>query len=171
MDDNSSEPTTHLPSKPALVGRRKMLGGAAVVGVGLAGLTACGSESATSDTAAPAGSAGGSPSSTPASSAQSSAGGSGGITVPVADVPVGGGKILAKDKVVVTQPTAGEFKAFSAVCTHQGCLVGQITGKAIVCPCHGSEFSITDGKVQNGPAETALPAKKVTKNGANLTVA
>lgn len=156
---------------PALVGRRKMFGAAAVVGVGLAGLTACGSNSAASDTAAAAGSGSAAPGTTGSSSSTGSAtAGQGAITVPVAEVPVGGGKILAKEKVVVTQPTAGQFKAFSAICTHQGCIVGQITGKAIVCPCHGSEFSITDGSVVQPPADAPLPAKTVTKNGANLTV-
>ncbi|TDC08642.1 Rieske (2Fe-2S) protein [Actinomadura bangladeshensis] len=73
-----------------------------------------------------------------------------------ADVPVGGGKIYGDEKVVVTQPAQGEFKAFTAVCTHQGCTVGSVRNGIIHCPCHGSEFKITDGSVAKGPAGTPL---------------
>jgi Rieske Fe-S protein len=79
-----------------------------------------------------------------------------------ADIPVGGGKIFTTAKVVVTQPTKGEFKAFSAICTHVGCLCNQVTGGTINCPCHGAKFKITDGSVVTGPAPTALAAKTVT---------
>ncbi|WP_349826702.1 ubiquinol-cytochrome c reductase iron-sulfur subunit [Brevibacterium litoralis] len=91
-----------------------------------------------------------------------------GITVPVADVPVGSGVIV--EEVVVTQPTEGEFHAFSAVCTHQGCLVNQVTETQIVCPCHGSQFSTTDGSVIAGAAESALPAATVEESEGTLTV-
>ncbi len=98
------------------------------------------------------------------------AGGSGGATVATADVPVGGGKILPDQKVVVTQPSKGRFEAFSAICTHAGCLVGDISGGQIVCPCHGSRFSITDGSVISGPAPAPLPAKKVKVSGGEISV-
>ncbi|MGA8210438.1 MAG: Rieske (2Fe-2S) protein, partial [Nocardioidaceae bacterium] len=94
-----------------------------------------------------------------------------GVTVPVADVPVGGGTILKADKVVVTQPSDGEFKAFDATCTHKGCQVSKIEGDHIVCPCHGSMFSITDGSVVGGPAPSPLGAKTVTVEGDQVTVA
>jgi Rieske Fe-S protein len=42
------------------------------------------------------------------------------------DVPEGGGTVFREQKVVVTQPEAGDFKAFTAVCTHQGCLVDRV---------------------------------------------
>ena len=79
-----------------------------------------------------------------------------------ADIPVGGGKVFTAAKVVVTQPAKGEFKAFSAVCTHVGCLCNQVADGTINCPCHGSKFKITDGSVVTGPAPTALAAAKVT---------
>jgi Rieske Fe-S protein len=79
-----------------------------------------------------------------------------------ADVPVGGGKVYTAAKVVVTQPSKGEFKAFSAVCTHVGCLCNQVAAGTINCPCHGSKFKITDGSVVAGPAPTPLPAAKIT---------
>ncbi|MEU8776000.1 Rieske (2Fe-2S) protein [Streptomyces sp. NPDC048606] len=77
-------------------------------------------------------------------------------------VPVGGGVVLKKEKVVVTQPTAGEFRGFSAVCTHSGCLVDKVADGTIDCPCHGSRFKVTDGAVVKGPATRALPEKKIT---------
>ena len=85
-------------------------------------------------------------------------------------MPVGGGKILTGQQVVVTQPKKGDFKAFTAVCTHQGCLVTQVTGGSIVCPCHGSKFSIEDGSPQAGPAQSALASKKVTVEGDQISV-
>jgi Rieske Fe-S protein len=87
------------------------------------------------------------------------------------EVPVGGGKIYQAEKVVVTQPTKGDFKAFSAVCTHQGCVVAEVKDKDIDCTCHGSKFSITDGSVVNGPAVTPLPARTVTVSGDSVSVA
>jgi Rieske Fe-S protein len=77
-------------------------------------------------------------------------------------VPVGGGTIYTSAKVVVTQPIKGEFKAFSAVCTHVGCLCNQVANGTINCPCHGSKFNITDGAVVAGPAPAPLPAKTIT---------
>jgi Rieske Fe-S protein len=77
--------------------------------------------------------------------------------VGTADVPVGGGLVLAKEKLVITQPTAGDFRGFTATCTHQGCTVGQVTD-TIDCPCHGSMFSVEDGSVVGGPAPAPLAA-------------
>jgi Rieske Fe-S protein len=88
----------------------------------------------------------------------------------VSDIPVGGGKIFTAKKVVVTQPTAGTFAAFSTVCTHQGCPVSQIKGGTINCLCHGSKFAIADGSVTDGPASKPLAAKKITVDGDSLTL-
>jgi nitrite reductase/ring-hydroxylating ferredoxin subunit len=136
------------------VTRRMMLRGAAVSGVALPLLAACGG--------------GGEAADGPTSS------GSGGLTV--ADVPVGGGTILADQEVVVTQPTKGEFKAFTAICTHQGCTVTKVEDGQIVCPCHGSRFSIEDGANTEGPNGTAagsvadLQPKKVSVEGDQISV-
>lgn len=84
-----------------------------------------------------------------------------GALVKTSDVPVGGGVILSNFGIVVTQPNSGSFKGFDNICPHQGCAVGQVSGGKIICPCHGSEFSITDGSVTRGPARTALGSKGV----------
>jgi Rieske Fe-S protein len=87
------------------------------------------------------------------------------------DVPVGGGKVFADKQVVVTQPAAGTFAAFSAICTHQGCAVDAVAGGTINCPCHGSKFKIADGSVANGPASQALEKKNVTVANGKITLA
>ncbi len=92
------------------------------------------------------------------------------LRIPLSDIPVGGGVIRAADKVVVTQATAGQYKAFSAVCQHQGCIVGSIEGKSIVCPCHGSAYSIVDGSVVNGPTTKPLIPKSSSTEGTDLVV-
>ncbi|ROR38428.1 Rieske (2Fe-2S) protein [Kitasatospora cineracea] len=87
-----------------------------------------------------------------------------------ADVPVGGGKVYREQGVVVTQPTAGEYKAFSAKCTHAGCLVNGVVKEQIQCLCHGSRFGIADGAVQDGPAPKPLPTYQVAVQNGNLQV-
>ncbi|MFD5694831.1 Rieske (2Fe-2S) protein [Streptomyces rubiginosohelvolus] len=81
------------------------------------------------------------------------------------DIPVGGGTIFKERKIVVTQPTEGDFKAFSAVCTHASCLVSTVSDGTINCPCHGSKFSITDAAVEAGPATRPLPAEQISVSG------
>jgi Rieske Fe-S protein len=141
--------------------RRAVLGGVAAVGAG-AVLAACGSDE-------PTGSNGG-------GDATSGDGGSGGDAAAsgeigtTADVPVGGGTVFQKEKVVVTQPSEGDFKAFSAVCQHQGCTVGSVNGDIIQCNCHGSQYSAADGSVKKGPTTKPLPKKNVSVEGDKLIV-
>lgn len=85
-----------------------------------------------------------------------------------AEIPVGGGKIFADAKVVVTQPKQGEFKAFSAICTHQQCLVSTVSDGTINCPCHGSRFDISDGAVASPPATRPLPEEKIAVEGNSI---
>ncbi|MFE7276392.1 Rieske (2Fe-2S) protein [Streptomyces sp. NPDC057623] len=84
------------------------------------------------------------------------------------EIPVGGGTIFKADEVVVTQPEQGQFKAFSAICTHQQCTVGTVADGTINCPCHGSKFKITDGSVAHPPATRPLPEKKITVDGNSI---
>lgn len=133
------------------ISRRRTLTGAAAVGVGAPLLAACGSDDGGSEEATepdvPSGEALGS----------------------TADVPVGGGAIYADQEIVVTQPTEGDFKAFSAICTHQQCLVTAVEDGTIDCSCHGSKFSIEDGSVSGGPASSPLPAVEITVDGDQIT--
>jgi Rieske Fe-S protein len=101
-------------------------------------------------------------------SAKAGSGPAGTLLGAASDVPVGGGMVFTAAKVVVTQPSKGEYKAFSAVCTHVGCLCNQVAGGTINCPCHGSKFKITDGSVVAGPAPAPLPAKTVTVTGGQV---
>ena len=97
-------------------------------------------------------------------------GGGGSELAKTADIPKGGGKIFKAEKVVVTQPQDGDFKAFSAVCPHSGCIVGEVSGGTINCMCHGSAFDITDGSVKGGPSPRGLPTAKVNVNGGSVTL-
>jgi nitrite reductase/ring-hydroxylating ferredoxin subunit len=99
------------------------------------------------------------------------AGGGAPALVAATDVPVGGGVVVAAQNVVVTQPVAGTFKAFSATCTHQGCTVNEVKGGTINCPCHGSKFAVADGAPKAGPAKKPLPEKAVTVQGNSVVLA
>lgn len=78
----------------------------------------------------------------------------------VADVPVGGGLVLAAQDTVLVQPDAGTIRAFTATCTHQGCAVTEVAAGEIRCVCHGSTFAL-DGTVTGGPAPAPLAEKAV----------
>jgi Rieske Fe-S protein len=169
----ASTPRGQHPDEPAGLSRRTVLRGAVVLGgTGMTGgLAACGGGAGrpaapAGSAAAPAPVASGSAMATTVppepAAASSAAAAEQPALIAASRVPQGGGVVLADQKVVVTQPTAGQFKAFSAVCTHQGCLVAEVSEAAIVCYCHGSRFSIDDGSVTNPPAQKALPPVTVT---------
>ncbi|MBD0422530.1 Rieske (2Fe-2S) protein [Streptomyces sp. TRM S81-3] len=141
--------------------RRTVVAAAGAAGLAVA-LTACGGsdDDASGGKAADSSGSGGGESS-----------GAGTALAATADIPEGGGKVFPDQKVVVTQPAAGEFKAFSATCTHQGCAVKSVSGGLINCPCHNSSFSITDGSVQSGPAPKPLPAVRITVSGDSVRLA
>jgi nitrite reductase/ring-hydroxylating ferredoxin subunit len=104
-------------------------------------------------------------------SGSSSSASSGQELARTADIPVGGGKIFAAEKVVVTQPKKGEFKAFSNICTHQQCPVADVSDGTINCACHGSKYHITDGSVARPPATKPLPEKQISVQGDAITLA
>lgn len=139
--------------------RRHAIAGAATIGIGIPLLASCGSdsdESATDDpTTEPS-------DSTPTTSEPLAA---------TSEIPVGGGTVFEEQKVVVTQPTEGDFKAYSATCTHQGCLVATVEDGTINCPCHGSKFSIEDGSVTDGPASDSLSSVELNVDGEEISLA
>lgn len=145
--------------------------GVAVAGVGVTA-AACssnnsvaqGSDAQTASAAATSGAG----SASSGSTASSAAGGS--TLTTTSNVKVGSGYIDTTAAVVVTQPTAGEYKAFTAVCTHMQCIVGSVSNNVIQCPCHGSQYSAKDGSVIQGPATQALAAKTITVSGDNIVL-
>jgi Rieske Fe-S protein len=167
-----TDPDTMTDPAPAELGRRVVLLGAGAVGV--AGvLAACGGgddetgsgeapAQPPAETEAPTESA-------PAETAPPADGGAEGV-VAVADVPVGGGVIIAAEQIVVTQPAEGDFKAFGSTCTHQGCQVGEVSDGEIKCPCHGSRYSIEDGSVTNGPAPEPLTVVAIAVEGDQIVL-
>lgn len=102
------------------------------------------------------------------------------VTVPEGSVEMGAASAVGVGKaaklthgsttVIVSQPSAGEYKAFSTVCTHQGCQVQVQDSNRIVCPCHGSEYAGADGSVVHGPAEAPLTSYPVQVKGGKLFV-
>ena len=136
------------------INRRRALSGSAAVALGVPLLAACGDDSNASAV-------------DPVTSSEPDGAGSGGgaALASAADVPVGGCFVVSDAKVVVTQPTEGNFKAFSAVCTHQGCLVETSSDGEIPCPCHNSRFSLDDGSPISGPATASLAPVEITVDG------
>jgi Rieske Fe-S protein len=129
--------------------RRRLLGTAALAGAGMIGLGACGTRPAKAIVP-------------PAIKGK--------VIARTGEIPVGGGKVIDKWKIVVAQPSQGTFKAFTATCTHQGCTVGSPENGVITCPCHGSEFNATDGSVEQGPAGAPLQEFTVRLQGDGIIV-
>ncbi|MEZ0580676.1 Rieske (2Fe-2S) protein [Nocardioides sp. MH1] len=156
------------------IGRRRVLSGAATAGIGVPLLAACGDDGSDSSASEARSTTPASSAPAPASTSQgadpggsSSAPGGGGIST--ADVPVGGG--IIDGETVITQPTKGDFKAFSATCTHQGCLVTSVSDGFIICPCHGSHFAIDTGAPTSDSEATApLGTVDISVAGGEITV-
>ena len=157
-------------SRQLLPSRRALLAGAGVTCAAM--LAGCsthdasngGSAAASSGTATSAG--GGAPAT--GSSAASSSALPAGALAATSQVPDGGGKIIDGKNIVITQPQSGSFKAFTAICTHEGCIVSNVSNGTINCPCHGSKFSIKDGSVVNGPAPSPLAAIAIKVEGTSI---
>lgn len=144
----------YCPSRRAVLRSGAAAGGSLAAAALLAG---CGGSSEPNAS----GAAGGETSSVPEGGASLGA---------ASEVPVGSAAIFADQQTVVAQPTAGEYVAFSATCTHQGCQVSEVEGAELVCTCHGSRFSIKDGSVISGPATEPLGGQEVTVKGDQLVL-
>ncbi|MGW1653893.1 Rieske (2Fe-2S) protein [Streptomyces atratus] len=157
-------------------GRRAVVAAVGAVSVGVV-LTACGNQKDSGGSDAVEPTRGGSDAVEPtrggSDAVEPARGGSddgGAALAKTADIPEGGGVIFADQDVVVTQPKAGEFKAFSSKCTHQGCAVSSVSDGTINCPCHGSKFDVATGSVEAGPATRPLPARPITVKGDSITL-
>ncbi|MEU9758335.1 Rieske (2Fe-2S) protein [Streptomyces sp. NPDC047985] len=129
--------------------RRTVLKGAALAGVAGLGAVACSTESVLGHAGPP----------TP--------------TAPVdlgapEEIPVGGSKLYREQRVVVSCPAKGRYKAFSAQCTHGGCVLDKVEDNVGNCPCHGSRFDTTTGTATKGPATAPLPEVPVRVEGGKL---
>lgn len=86
---------------------------------------------------------------------------------------VGGAALVqaGSDSFLVAQTGQGSFNAFTAVCTHEQCIVTGFQSGVFVCPCHGSQYN-TSGQVQQGPATRALQRfnTQFTNNVLTITV-
>jgi Rieske Fe-S protein len=160
---------------------RRTLGGIAAAGAGLPLVAACGGDDgpgSASDSGSTASTSPSSPSSsavTPSASASSPSAESTGAApdglTSTSDIPVGGGTVFVDEEVVVTQPSEGDFKCFTAICSHQGCLVANVSDGTINCDCHGSKYDIESGDVEEGPATFPLEAIDITVSGDQISLA
>ncbi|AXE77309.1 MULTISPECIES: Rieske (2Fe-2S) protein [Streptomyces] len=136
-----------MPGQPAA--RRTVLKGAALAGAAGLGVAACSTESKLGHAETP----------TPTAPVQLGA---------AEEVPVGGSKLYRDQRVIVTCPAKGQYKAFSAQCTHAGCLLDKVEDNVGNCPCHGSRFDTTTGKAMQGPATAPLSSVPVRIEGGKL---
>jgi Rieske Fe-S protein len=148
---------------------RRTVTGALTAALGLPVLAACGgsdsSATVATDPQTPSSTPTPSESGSPTESSSESSSAPPDAFAQTSDIEVGGGTIYPDEQVVITQPSEGQFKCFTAVCTHQGCIVSGVSGGNINCACHGSAFSIADGSVVNGPATQPLAAEVISVQG------
>ncbi|NUR29041.1 MAG: Rieske (2Fe-2S) protein [Catenulispora sp.] len=165
MLENSTNSPTTSPTT-----RRAMFAGVGAVGAA-ALLAACSDGSsmptASSSSAAPTASE---PETEPSTDPSEDAPAGDAVKVSAAGIAVGGGKIFNDQGVVVTQPTAGTYKAFTNLCSHQQCPLAGVSGGTINCNCHFSKFSIKDGSVVSPPATEGLKEYPVKANGTDLSI-
>jgi cytochrome b6-f complex iron-sulfur subunit len=99
-------------------------------------------------------------------------GGKGRVTIPRAQVGTGQAHFFQYQghPAVVLQKSPGVFAAFSAICTHLGCIIKWVPEKEeFLCPCHGGRFS-GDGAVLGGPPPKPLQPIPVTLSGDSLLI-
>ncbi|MFM2023106.1 MAG: hypothetical protein RIR89_498 [Actinomycetota bacterium] len=89
----------------------------------------------------------------------------------VDEIPVGTGKKVKVDEsltILVTHPKQDQFRAFSATCTHSGCIVSGVKDGQIACACHGARFNTDSGEPEQGPAKSPLGKITVEVRGNEL---
>ncbi|HZA44876.1 MAG TPA: Rieske (2Fe-2S) protein [Rubrobacter sp.] len=148
------------------------LGSALGVGAAVASLAACGGSGSSGDSGSSGGKQDDSGESKKAGS--SAAGGeahSGGAAIARESEVAPGSAVEFKDggqDAVLVHLESGDFAAYSAVCTHQGCTVAYQKGQ-LACPCHGSVFDPANGaEVVTGPAQSPLPEIPIEVKGGQV---
>jgi cytochrome b6-f complex iron-sulfur subunit len=94
------------------------------------------------------------------------------VTVNESDLPEGEAKFFeyAGSSAVIVRPRGGAAVAYSAVCTHLGCIVQwQKDKQEFLCPCHAGRFS-TEGAVLGGPPPKPLARLPVSAVGGVFTI-
>jgi len=94
------------------------------------------------------------------------------VTLKLAEIPEGGAKFfeLNGNAGVIVKLKGGSLAAFSAVCTHLGCIVQwQKDQNQFLCPCHGGQFS-TEGAVVGGPPPKPLAKLPFVVSGETVTI-
>jgi Rieske Fe-S protein len=167
----TEDSATPLRARQAQSRRALLIGAGVTCAAALAGCTTY--DANNGGLAGPAPTTGGAATSGSAAAPSAAGAGSASSAAPAAlattaDVPEGGGMIIDGKNIVITQPQAGSFKAFTAICTHQGCIVNSVADGTIDCPCHGSRFSIKDGSVVNGPAPSPLAPVAIKVDGTSI---
>jgi Rieske Fe-S protein len=163
---DQSQPTVSTDRRTVL---RNTAIGVAVAGVGVTAAACSSSNTAAQGSGAQTAAAAGATTGSAGSTASTGSAGASALAT-TSQVQVGSGFINTTAAVVVTQPTAGEYKAFTAVCTHMQCLVGSVSNNVIQCPCHGSQYSAKDGSVIQGPAPQPLAAKTIKVSGDSIVL-
>jgi cytochrome b6-f complex iron-sulfur subunit len=78
----------------------------------------------------------------------------------VEDFAIGTGKVVPVDNkpVIIVNTSVGGVKAFSAICTHLGCVVDWDKKRGVIhSPCHDGLFNPVTGAVVGGPPPRPLP--------------
>lgn len=102
----------------------------------------------------------------------SGAGGGKVLAGTVDDLPVGAGTVVSVgSKPAIVVNTAAGVKAYSAICTHLGCIVmWDEAAVNIVCPCHDGRFSPASGAVVSGPPPAPLPPLNTVIEDKNIYI-
>jgi Rieske Fe-S protein len=94
------------------------------------------------------------------------------IAAKLSEVPINSGKIFkfGSKPGILVRTASGEFKAFSAVCTHLECIVQyRVDTKQIWCACHNGQYNL-NGKNIGGPPPRPLEEFKVDTRGDDVVV-
>lgn len=81
-------------------------------------------------------------------------------------------RVVAADTPVLIVRTADRVFAIHDRCSHRGCSLsdGELAGEEVVCPCHGSRFSLHDGALRHGPATAPQPAFEVRERDGRVEI-